>query len=258
MSETRRPLATVRCIVFDIDDTLYLERDYVRSGLNAVGVWVQEQLRIENFSERAWKLFEEGIRGTIFDRTLESFGRATSPTTIKELVRVYRTHKPAIRLLPDAEKCMAHLQNKFRLAGITGGPLDSQQAKIRALGLTRWLSPILTLAELGQQITKRQARAFEEIESQTGLNGNECAYVADEPINDFVAPKILGWRTVRIRRHGSLHEQTPSGDNIDHEIASLNELRDLLPNAPKPLPDRQTRSGTRQVHAKQGGRKSTA
>src|SRR5207302_9076607 len=34
------------CVVFDIDDTLYLERDYVRSGFRAVGTWAEQWLRI--------------------------------------------------------------------------------------------------------------------------------------------------------------------------------------------------------------------
>jgi hypothetical protein len=37
------------CAVFDIDDTLYLERDYVRSGFEAVGRWAVKWIQIEDF-----------------------------------------------------------------------------------------------------------------------------------------------------------------------------------------------------------------
>jgi len=53
--------------VLDIDDTLYLERDYVRSGFCAVGRWLAEHQNVEDFFERAWALFEAGARGNIFD-----------------------------------------------------------------------------------------------------------------------------------------------------------------------------------------------
>ena len=33
-----------RAVVFDIDDTLYLERDYVRSGFTAAGAWARTEL----------------------------------------------------------------------------------------------------------------------------------------------------------------------------------------------------------------------
>jgi hypothetical protein len=39
-----------------------------------------------------------------------------------------------------------------------------------------------------------------------------------------VAPRCLGWRTVRVRRPGSLHAEVPSGDDVDAEITSLADL----------------------------------
>ena len=38
------------CVVFDIDDTLYLERDYVLSGFAAVGPWARDWLAIPDFA----------------------------------------------------------------------------------------------------------------------------------------------------------------------------------------------------------------
>ncbi|MEL7208731.1 MAG: hypothetical protein AAGK32_10970, partial [Actinomycetota bacterium] len=48
-------------MVFDIDDTLYLERDYVRSGFNAVGEHVESQFGTAGVGRRAWELFIEGV-----------------------------------------------------------------------------------------------------------------------------------------------------------------------------------------------------
>jgi putative hydrolase of the HAD superfamily len=53
-------------------------------------------------------------------------------------------------------------------------------------------------------------------------------YVADNPIKDFAGPRRLGWRTVRIRRPGGLHADLPSGDDVEQEIASLDELSERL------------------------------
>lgn len=55
-----------------------------------------------------------------------------------------------------------------------------------------------------------------------------CAYVPDNPAKDFVAPHRLGWRTVRVRRMGSLRANAPSGDDIDAEITSLDDLDTAL------------------------------
>ena len=40
---------TVRCVAFDLDDTLYLERDYVRSGFWAVGRWIESHVAVTDF-----------------------------------------------------------------------------------------------------------------------------------------------------------------------------------------------------------------
>src|SRR5882762_1725218 len=50
------------CFVFDLDDTLYLERDFVCSGFEHVGIYAEKELGIPNFAERAWSLFVAGHR----------------------------------------------------------------------------------------------------------------------------------------------------------------------------------------------------
>ena len=36
-----------------------------------------------------------------------------------------------------------------------------------------------------------------------------CAYVADNPEKDFVAPNALGWRTIQYLRPGQIHAHKP-------------------------------------------------
>jgi putative hydrolase of the HAD superfamily len=61
------------CVVVDIDDTLYLERDYVLSGLREVDDEVV-RLGARGFREAAETLFENGVRGTLFDDALRELG----------------------------------------------------------------------------------------------------------------------------------------------------------------------------------------
>ncbi|MGQ9635778.1 MAG: HAD family hydrolase, partial [Bryobacteraceae bacterium] len=61
-------------VAFDLDDTLYLERDYVRSGFEAVGEWAKERLGIGDFTQRAWRWFQQGRRGDIFNQVLVEIG----------------------------------------------------------------------------------------------------------------------------------------------------------------------------------------
>ena len=219
---------SVRCIAFDVDDTLYLERDYVRSGFTAVGAEARARWGIADFGDRAWRLFEEGVRGNVFDLVLAACGVTVSPDAIAALVASYREHPPSIRLLDDALACLVRLHERMPLAGLSDGPEVSQRAKIAALGLDRWLSPLIVTADLGPGFGKPSPEGFRRIESATGESGAACAYVADNPTKDFAGPRRLGWRTVRIRRPDGLHADLPSGDDVELEIESLDELSERL------------------------------
>src|SRR5579883_3210142 len=90
------------CVVFDIDDTLYLERDYVASGFRTVGKWADEWLGINGFAQVCNTLFESGARSRIFNQAAENLGIEPSPSLIQSMVEIYRTHHPDISLAPDA------------------------------------------------------------------------------------------------------------------------------------------------------------
>jgi len=217
-----------RLVVLDIDDTLYLERDYVRSGFAAVGVWARDELGVDDLGDRAWAAFEAGVRRTIFDEALSGAGVEATDDLVPRLVEVYRSHAPTIELLTDARDWLDGLAPHVALAVVTDGPLASQQAKAEALLLSRWADLIVFTETLGSGRGKPHPAAFEQLEREVGLAGDRCAYVADNPAKDFVAPHRLGWRTVRVRRVGGLHADVPSGDDVDVEIAGLDELDTAL------------------------------
>ena len=218
----------VDAIVLDIDDTLYLERDYVRSGFDAVGRWAQRELGIDDFSARAWAAFESGARNTIFDDVLTECGARKDDAVITELVARYRTHTPTIALAADAREGLERWHGHTALAAITDGPLSSQQAKARALGLDAWTSTVVFTANLGPGKGKPDLASFELVQEELGVDGKGCVYVADNPAKDFVGPRSLGWRTVRVRRRLGLHAEVASGDDVDYEISNLDHLDAVL------------------------------
>jgi putative hydrolase of the HAD superfamily len=56
-----------------------------------------------------------------------------------------------------------------------------------------------------------------------------CAYVADNPAKDFIAPNRLGWRSVQLLCPGQIHSANaaPKGGQPQVVIASLEELDSL-------------------------------
>lgn len=216
------------CVTFDIDDTLYLERDYVRSGFEAVGRWMREREGIEGFAAVAIAEFEGGTRGVIFEQSLDRLGLRADRGLVEAMIEEYRNHTPSIRLLPDAEVALRGLYGRMKLAVVSDGPLSSQAAKSRVLGIDRWCDPIVLTEALGPGYGKPHTRAFELVQQKTGAVNNACIYVADNPTKDFAGPKSLGWTTIRVRREGSLHKALDSGPDVDMEIEDLAPLRGIV------------------------------
>lgn len=211
-------------VIFDLDDTLYLERDYVRSGFQAVA----GHLGDPDFARRAWGHFELGARGNIFDLALMELGRRPDPDLMRTLVQLYRAHRPTIALASDAAACLDALRGTASLGLITDGPAISQRNKIEALKLAERIDRIIVTDELGKEQSKPSPAPF--LLAQNDHEPARCVYVGDNPAKDFAGPIRLGWHSVRIRRPGGLHAQAPDDPVFPAEksIASLAELRGLI------------------------------
>jgi putative hydrolase of the HAD superfamily len=215
------------CTVFDIDDTLFLERDYVRSGFDAVGEWIARHIGHKDFGQRCWASFLAGKRGNIFDEALREGGQQPSAELIRALVEVSRGHTPRIWLAPDAADALKRLIGTGPIAVISDGPEICQSRKVAALGLALVATPIVLTDALGSGFGKPHPRAFEIVEQARPASA--YLYVADNPLKDFAVPHQRGWITVRVRRPGGLHYTAESpGITPDYEMSDCSRLPELL------------------------------
>jgi putative hydrolase of the HAD superfamily len=213
-------------VIFDLDDTLYLERDYALSGYKAVGAWLRQNYGVLRFEDTCQKLLDSGRRGHIFDEALLAHSTDPSPHLVKQLVAIYRGHTPDIKLAPDAALYLARCCPGSIFGMITDGHLQAQKAKVMSLGLSRALSKIIFTAEFGEGFSKPHPRAFAAIEDWSAQFGRPLVYVADNPRKDFVTARARGWRTIRIARPERIHHLTaPDNAHEAHDvITSLDEL----------------------------------
>jgi putative hydrolase of the HAD superfamily len=226
--------------VFDVDDTLYLERDYVRTGFVAVDRLLRSRFGVVGFLDAAlalspaWNTSATTRRGSVIDQALHAVGVSTTPGLIVELVATYRTHRPDIALLADARSALDRTRAEaVAVAVVTDGPLWSQRAKCAALGLAAWAEPIVLTAEWCPDDPKPSTVPFSHVERVRGVRPEDCVYVADNPDKDFEGPSRLGWTTIRVRRPHSLHGTTASGPDVDAEVTSLRELWQVVAPAPR-------------------------
>lgn len=209
-----RPL----CLVFDLDDTLYLERDYIRSGFDVLDAWARANLGLVDFSLRAWALFERGERGHIFDRILLERGIKPDRDTIETMVDLYRDHFPNIQLAPDADDCLRNARGQVHLALVSDGPQQSQRNKIKALGLAQSFETVILTSALGSGYAKPHPKAFLEVQQHFGATVQQYTYVADNPTKDFQGPRSLGWKTIRVRRHEGLYSSLEADKFVGADV----------------------------------------
>ncbi len=217
-------------VAFDLDDTLFPELSFVRSGFQAVARYLEEKLGLKGFFEKCWEKFEKGERKTIFNQVLAESGIEPSPELISELVKIYRTHPPKIVFYPEAEQILNQLTKTAHLALITDGPKEMQRNKAQALGLQKWFEEMIFTDEWGENFAKPSPAPFLELEKKFKLKQEKCFYIADNPKKDFLAPNQLGWNTIQIFHPNQLyaHQEFPREHQAKFQVKGFSELRSLL------------------------------
>ncbi len=144
----------IRTLVFDLDDTLFPERAFVFSGFEAVDGWLRKEMTIHGFLQQASAEFNAGARGDIFNLALRHLGAEDDPVVIRQMVEIYRAHRPRIALFADAAWALTHFGRRMELALLTDGYLAVQQRKVAALGIAERFAAIVYSDELGRNAWK--------------------------------------------------------------------------------------------------------
>lgn len=217
--------------MFDLDDTLYCEREYAFSGFDAVaGAFADRLGDPDSTAAELRQLFDTPHRARVFNEILLRRNLPADEKLIRDLIDGYRTHTPRIALHPDADAALDRLRGRSKIGLISDGWLVAQSAKVDALGLWDRVDEVILTDQWGREFWKPHQRAFIEMALRFDLEGVTCAYVADNPAKDFVAPRALGWQTVQIKRPDGVYRDSAPAENghPHHLITTLDLLDDVL------------------------------
>ena len=219
-------------VVFDMDDTLFPERDFVKSGFLAVDDFLLTNYKINGFYEKAWEKFCFGERQYIFNKTLNDLEYPDNPEVlVKKLLTVYRTHNPRIKLFDDAKWALQFYSKTYPLALLSDGYLQTQKNKAEALDISHYFDKIYFTDYWGQNFWKPNTFVFEILQKDFYEKNDSYVYISDNPLKDFIAPNKIGWKSIYIKREFGIYNDidVPSHGKPNIIISSLYDLKDILP-----------------------------
>lgn len=214
-------------IIFDLDDTLYDEKTFVLSGFLVVAQYLENKYDIAaNNSYQIMKniLVKEG-RGEIFDRLLELNG-LYSKKEVKKCINIYRYHRPALSLFPEAKEFLDFVSSPLYL--VTDGHKLVQKNKVDALGIRRHFKKVYLTHQYGRIYAKPSTYCFEKIRNLEKCSWSEMVYVADNPKKDFVNLNPLGVHTIRVLT-GDYKDMIVDPDfDAQYKISDMSHLKEII------------------------------
>jgi putative hydrolase of the HAD superfamily len=211
-------------IAFDLDDTLYDESTFVRSGFAAVADHMAASWGVDR--PRAFGVMEESLarhgRGRQFDDALRHFG-LLGRGRVRELVSVYRHHAPEIRLDPAAAIVLERFAGR-PLYLVTDGHKVAQANKIEALGIGPRFRHCYLTHRHGTRYAKPSPHVFQLLVRRERCRPEDVVYIGDDPGKDFRGIRPLGFRTIRLRRGAHAGCEVEPGFDAECEAWDLREV----------------------------------
>lgn len=222
----------VKNFVFDLDDTLFREIDWVKSALRHTSELVSEiyPLDSEMVFETFWKGLQTRGRGKVFRKSLEEVGVEDAEDLFPYLFYRYRVHEPDdIKLMPGVESTLKKLRDKgCKLGIITDGVITAQQNKVKGLGLEKMVDAIIYTEVFGYEFRKPSSVPFSVMKHWLGNKG-EFYYIGDNPDKDFIGARETGFKTVMLRDDGNSKKVGNLDKNqlADMEISCIEEVLEI-------------------------------
>ena len=171
-------------VVFDLDDTLFAENDYVISGIKY----------LEEFSNIFNSLSLKGVLQDAYKKGKSDFLEVAckklklSTKSKESLLWLYRLHKPKIELACGVRETLDILKSmEIKVVILTDGRSITQRLKVNALGLEDL--PLYISEDYESE--KPDKKRFLQVEYD--YPDMRYIYIADNPEKDFEAPYDMEW-----------------------------------------------------------------
>ena len=225
-------------IFFDVDDTLYDQRDTFYKVYEEMFAARTDQpadpvyMRSMYYNEQRFDEIQQGIISPFemiqyrVYHALQDFDIPVSREEAAEFRDKYIEAQSRLSLSPFMEELLDYCSGICGLGIITNGSPDHQGRKIQALALNRWIDENLILVSGAVGTAKPDPVLFREAERRTAAVSARMIYVGDSYDRDMAGARGAGWMGIWMnRRRQPLPEGSPAPD---YEVHTEEALADLL------------------------------
>ncbi len=212
-------------VVFDLDDTLYPEADYVDSGIRYVCAQINSLYGIDCYETiQAQRLHDAKLDWLSLVCELSCL----KPSVKESLLWMYRLHLPDINLYENCSESLAKIKSAaLAIAVLTDGRTVTQKFKLASLGLSHY--PAYVSEDYGSE--KPAPDRFQAI--QKDFPADKYVYVADNVHKDFLGCNPLGWIGIGMRGNDrNIYSQStqdlPESALPTYWVNNWEELTELL------------------------------
>jgi putative hydrolase of the HAD superfamily len=223
-------------VVFDLDDTIYRETDFVKSGMRRVAEFLATEVGDRSVADETYTVMLAAYEAkeNFIDKGVAYLRGKGFAVEIDEalLVNEYRFHKPALTLPATTKRVLDYLQKQgVKLAMITDGRLETQRNKITALGLDAYFAPHAIFISEALGVDKHNPLAFRKV-MRLWPEAKKFIYIGDNVEKDFIWPMNFGWEGYSVLDPGdNIHKQDEEKLfllNRNDNFTIVSEITDII------------------------------
>jgi len=189
-------------VIFDLDDTLFPEIQFLRSAFKEVSAYVYGKTGVDVYDDMMKVYFQ---KGNVFEWIIYRYKEQMPDCDLNVLQTLYRNHIPALKLLKEASDFLKKLRTKkIKMGLITDGRSITQRNKLKALEIEYYFTDIIISEEFGSEKPNANNYLFFE----KNHPGHTFYFIGDNTSKDFIVPAKLGWKMICIKDSGfNIHKQ---------------------------------------------------
>lgn len=218
-------------LVFDLDDTLLDTYGQLvpQAAREACTAMIENGLKtnLEVCLHAREHLAHTSERTHLFQSIAEKFGvsEGANPKVAADAgFRAFYDRKvePSIKLISGAREMLESLKTHYKLHLVTAGHPDTQESKLRILGLRPCFDSVTIVNTFAKQ---EKGAAFAAIQAATKASSQNLLSIGNRLDTDISPAKRLGWSTAWVRYGEYAHTQIANPEeNPDYTLQQITEL----------------------------------